>query len=66
MFYKIFFLIYLYYCLQKKTVVHGVVQNTSELEDFFWWCLGMEFSTFNLTIVWYLVYRNVEQTLKCV
>lgn len=25
----------------KKTVVHGVVQDTSELEDFFWWCLGI-------------------------
>ncbi|XP_025195221.1 UDP-xylose and UDP-N-acetylglucosamine transporter [Melanaphis sacchari] len=34
----------------KKTVVHGVVQNTSELEDFFWWCLGIACLTIALFI----------------
>lgn len=34
----------------KKTVVHGIVQNTSELEDFFWWCLGIACLTIALFI----------------
>lgn len=29
-----------YLILKKKTVIRGVEQNTTELEDLFWWCLG--------------------------
>ncbi|XP_050432464.1 UDP-xylose and UDP-N-acetylglucosamine transporter [Adelges cooleyi] len=34
----------------KKTVIRGVEQNTSELEDFFWWCLGISCLTVALFI----------------
>ncbi|XP_050537905.1 UDP-xylose and UDP-N-acetylglucosamine transporter [Daktulosphaira vitifoliae] len=34
----------------KKTVIRGVEQNTSEFEDFFWWCLGITCLTVALFI----------------